>query len=218
MWETKTIRINLRKTTSRIIQLTLNMWKTKTSRFQLRKNTTSVHVIQISDDKEYNCSRLEDKKRRYQVSPKPSIYFKDSPQDHNIGLNLVLTGHKNFTTRYPDFFKNIYKKHIPRKPEIIWITFFVPIGSSKEPIKFEIYSDSPTLEYQHNDCNSFCYGNLASDFVLSEDLVSAKEIKMQITKSLSYKFHEYIDKIKFSNEIMVDKERNKDEQRLRYKS
>ena len=175
-------------------------------------------MIQISEDKDKKCSRLEDKKRRYQVSPKPSIYFKDIPQGHKIGLNLVLTGHKNFTTRYPDFFKNIYKKHIPRKPEIIWITFFVPIGSSKEPIKFEIYLDSPTLEYQHNDWNGCCYGSLASDFVLSEDLVFAKEIKMQINKSLSYTFHEYIDRIIFSNEIMVDKERNKGEHRLRYKS
>ena len=40
---------------------------------------------------------------------------------------------------------------------------------------------------------------------------------MRITAYLSYKFHDYTDRIKFENSILVDKERKKGENILHYK-
>ena len=92
------------------------------------------------------------------------------------------------------------------------------LNDSKVSIK-NIFQDKPinTLEYQQHNQN-ICYSrSLASDFCVSEELVSAKIIKTRITALLYYKSHDYTDRIKFENAIMDDKERKKGQQRIRYK-
>ena len=71
-------------------------------------------------------------------------------------------------TTDPDFFKSIYQKHITEKAYKHWITFYVSIGSSKEPTQFEFNLNSPTLEYQQHGCKSCCFSSLASAFVVSQ--------------------------------------------------
>ena len=73
------------------------------------------------------------------------------------------------------------------------------------------------MEYQRQHCNRCCFSSLEYAFAVSEELVSVKKIKMRITALLFYTFHEYTYKIKFTNEIMLDKERNKGEKCLHYK-
>ena len=58
---------------------------------------------------------------------------------------------------------------------------------------------------------------MASDFDISGELVAEKVITTRINASFYYKSRYYTDIIKFSNTIIVDKERNKDEQNLHYK-
>ena len=48
-------------------------------------------------------------------------------------------------------------------------------------------------------------------------MVAVNTIAAYITASISYKVHDYVDRIKFANTIIVDKERTKVEKHLHYK-
>ena len=54
-------------------------------------------------------------------------------------------------------------------------------------------------------------------FVVSEELIAANSFAMRIPDLFSYDLHDYINRIKILNEIMVDKERNKGKQHICYK-
>ena len=120
-------------------------------------------------------------------------------------------------TREPDFLKSLYQKYMTGKPGKYWIKIYVTIGSKKETSQVEFYSYEPNLEYKQHDHNSCCFSCLESAFVVSEYSLAAKAIRMRITAWLSYESHDYIDRIKFTNVIMDNKERNKRKQYLRYK-
>ena len=41
-------------------------------------------------------------------------------------------------TREPEFLKRLYQKHIPGQADKYYILFYVPIGTAKEKVKFNI--------------------------------------------------------------------------------
>ena len=51
-------------------------------------------------------------------------------------------------TRDPDLLKRLYQKNIPVQADKYWVTFYVQIGSEKEPIQVEFHPDTPNLTHQ----------------------------------------------------------------------
>ena len=90
-----------------------------------------------------------------------------------------------------------------------WYIFFVPKGDAKHPSKVELYKNVPTLLYQQHECNIYCFSRLDADFVVLGYLVSSKATAMRIITLLLYYSHDYIDRIKFANVIMVRRKRKK---------
>ena len=62
------------------------------------------------------------------MTPNSSIYFKDSPQDHNIGSNFILTGWKKNYYKVDWLIQKDFSKHIPGQVNKYWVSFYVPIG------------------------------------------------------------------------------------------
>ena len=79
------------------------------------------------------------------------------------------------------------------------VIFSVPIVIAKKTTGFQFHPDAPTLEYQKRDQNGFCFISLAYPFVVSKELVAEKSIETRITEFMSYKSHDYTDRIKLAN-------------------
>ena len=72
------------------------------------------------------------------------------------------------------------------------------------------------MEYQEHDQNSFCFSGLASSFKALKGSVAVNLIARRISSSLTHDVHKYYDGINFSNEIILDKARNKGDKNPRY--
>ena len=66
---------------------------------------------------------------------------------------------EKFSTREPDLYKEIFKRHDVTQDKHTFRMFVVPIGNAKdvEEMKFHIYA--PMLKYCQNTYNSSCFGS-----------------------------------------------------------
>ena len=68
-------------------------------------------------------------------------------------------------TRYPEFFKRIYLKHIFLVKLIrIGLHFLFQLALQKKTIQVQFESDTSIVAYQQHDQNIFCMSSLASAF------------------------------------------------------
>ena len=119
-------------------------------------------------------------------------------------------------TREPEFFKRMYLTHIPGQTNKYWFTFSVPIGTSKKQVKFN-FIQTPLSWNISNMTKTVAFLYFTFFFCSVKIIFALNEIAKLIPASMSYKYHNLLDRIKFSNAIMVNKSRNKGEQRLRCK-
>ena len=70
----------------------------------------------------------------------------------------------SFTTREPDFYKELFQSHDNKQDKDKFKTFQVPIGNAKV-VKLLMYQkDVPIIIYFQKTLNSCCFSSLASDF------------------------------------------------------
>ena len=64
---------------------------------------------------------------------------------------------------------------------------------------------APLLEYQQNDSISFCFGSLASVYTVSVEMLPQGIFHCELSHRLNFQSKGFLDRIKFSNTIMLDK-------------
>ena len=70
----------------------------------------------------------------------------------------------NFSTREPDFYKQVFQSHDYTQDINILKRFQVPIGNSKCVESSKFRNDAPILKYCQKSLDSCCLSSLASDF------------------------------------------------------
>ena len=91
--------------------------------------------------------------------------------------------------------------------------FEVPIGNAKFVNAFVFHKDAPTLKFCQKSLNSCCFSSLASAFASIKQFKSEHAISLRINESLT---SEVGNRIHFASEIMQNRKRKKDEQKLHY--
>ena len=106
----------------------------------------------------------------------------------------------------------IFQQYIPGKVNLNEIIFHVPIGSAKkqEITSFHLYA--PVIKYVQHKKNPCCFGSLAYYLFDAREHVAEHDIALRLESYSLCESYVYMDGIKFSNQIMTDRVRNKGEQ------
>ena len=110
----------------------------------------------------------------------------------------------NFSTREPDFYKNVFQSHGNTQDTNTFKIFQVPIGNSKCVKIFKFHNDAPMLKYCQKSLKSCCFISLASDFSSIKKIKASNAISLHIEESLKSKVGNRID---FAN-AMLKTEKN----------
>ena len=117
----------------------------------------------------------------------------------------------NFSTREPDFYKELFQSHDDTQDNDTFTSFQVPIGNEKcvELFKFQI--DAQILKYCQKPLNSCCFISLASAFVSINHNNNSNAISMCIE---AYLKSEVVNRIDSTNDILKNNKRNEVEAKV----
>ena len=120
----------------------------------------------------------------------------------------------NFSTREPDFYKKLFQSHDNEQDKDTFRTFQVLIGNEKVVKSFVFHKDAPILSYCQKTLIICCLISLESAFACNKHFKAANDIYIRIKESLK---SEVGNRIHFTNDIVLNKKRNKGETRVHYK-
>ena len=86
----------------------------------------------------------------------------------------------NFSTREPDFYKELFQSHANDQDTNTLNFFQVPIGNGKVVKSFVFHKDAPILRYCQKTLNGCCFISLASAFASNKHFKAADAINTRI--------------------------------------
>ena len=109
-------------------------------------------LVMIRQKDSDNKNKVE-KTKKYNFQGQSSISIRCFDLDHEWLED-------NFRTREPDFYKNIYQKHINVQETKTYLLFVVPIGNAKITENVVFHPAAPVRKYHQNSSNSCCLSSL----------------------------------------------------------